>query len=123
MEPIDYVVLEWPGKQPDGAAAPLIIELVDRGIIRILDVAFMAKDENGVAFELDLGSLEAYGAFAGASSGLLNPRISRRPRPPSNPGRPPPCSCGRTAGPRPSPSPCAAPAASSSRAAASPSRP
>jgi hypothetical protein len=72
MGPIDYVVLEWPGKQPDGAAAPLIIELVDRGIIRILDVAFMAKDENGVAYELDLGSLEAYGAFAGASSGLLN---------------------------------------------------
>ena len=72
MGPIDYVVLEWPGQQPDGEAAPLIIELVDRGIIRLLDVAFMAKDENGVAYALDLGELEAYGAFAGASSGLLS---------------------------------------------------
>ena len=72
MGPIDYVVLEWPGQQPDGEAAALIIELVDRGIIRLLDVAFMAKDENGVAYALDLGELEAYGAFAGASSGLLS---------------------------------------------------
>ena len=72
MGPIDYVVLEWPGQQPDGEAAPLIIELVDRGIIRLLDVAFMAKDDNGVAYALDLGELEAYGAFAGASSGLLS---------------------------------------------------
>jgi hypothetical protein len=71
MGPIDYVVLEWPGKQPDGEAAPLIIELVDRGIIRILDVAFMAKDENGSVHALDLGELEAFGSFAGASSGLL----------------------------------------------------
>jgi hypothetical protein len=72
MGPIDYVVLEWPGQQPDGEAAPLIIELVDRGIIRLLDVAFMAKDENGVVYALDLGELEAYGSFAGASSGLLS---------------------------------------------------
>jgi len=72
MGPIDYVVLEWPGQQPDGEAAPLIIELVDRGIIRLLDVAFMAKDENGVIFALDLGELDAYAAFAGASSGLLS---------------------------------------------------
>jgi hypothetical protein len=72
MGPIDYMVLEWPGQQPDGEAAPLIIELVDRGIIRLLDVAFMAKDENGVAYALELGELEAYGAFAGASSGLLS---------------------------------------------------
>jgi hypothetical protein len=72
MGPIDYVVLEWPGQQPDGEAAPLIIDLVDRGIIRILDVAFMAKDENGSVYALDLGELEAYGSFAGASSGLLS---------------------------------------------------
>src|SRR3954469_9748410 len=72
MGPIDYVVLEWPGQQPDGEAAPLIIDLVDRGIIRLLDVAFMAKDENGVVFALDLSELAAYEAFAGASSGLLS---------------------------------------------------
>jgi len=72
MGPIDFVVLEWPGQQPNGEAAPMIIELVDRGIIRLLDVAFMAKDDNGVAYALDLGELPAYGEFTGASSGLLS---------------------------------------------------
>jgi hypothetical protein len=74
MGPIDYVVIEWPGEQPDGQAAPLIVDLADRGIIRILDIAFLAKDENGSVYALDLPDLEAseaFGAFEGASSGLL----------------------------------------------------
>jgi hypothetical protein len=73
MGPIDYVVLEWPGEQPSGQAAPLILDLVDRGIIRILDIAFMAKDDNGVAYALDLADLDReFATFAGASSGLLD---------------------------------------------------
>jgi hypothetical protein len=47
MGPIDNVVLEWPREQPSGEAAPLIVDLVERGIIRILDLAFLGKDENG----------------------------------------------------------------------------
>jgi hypothetical protein len=47
MGPIDYVVLEWPGEQPSGEAAPLIVDLVEGGTIRILDLAFLGKDENG----------------------------------------------------------------------------
>ena len=35
MGPIDYIVLEWPGEQPHGEVAPLILDLVDRGVIRI----------------------------------------------------------------------------------------
>jgi Family of unknown function (DUF6325) len=73
MGPIDYVVLEWPGRQPDGSVAPLIIDLVDRGIIRIIDVAVMAKDEEGHVAALDLGSLEGeFAEFEGASTGLLD---------------------------------------------------
>ena len=75
MGPIDYVVLEWPGKQPTGEAGEMIIDLVDRGIIRILDVAFLGKDENGSAYAIDLADLDAaegFGAFEGASSGLLS---------------------------------------------------
>jgi hypothetical protein len=72
MGPIDYVVLEWPGEQPSGQAAPLIVDLVERGIIRILDLAFLGKDENGVVYAIDLADLDSeYTAFAGASSGLL----------------------------------------------------
>ena len=75
MGPIDYVVLEWPGRQPNGEAAPLLVDLVERGIIRILDVAFIAKDADGsvVALDLDtLGDEGGFGVFAGASSGLLD---------------------------------------------------
>ncbi len=76
MGPIDYIVLEWPGRQPTGEAAPLIIDLVDRGIIRIIDIAFMRKLEDGSIDTLDLGALNGdsagFDAFEGASSGLLS---------------------------------------------------
>jgi hypothetical protein len=76
MGPIDYVVLEWPNQQPNGEVAPLILDLVDRGLIRILDIAFMVKDENGVVGALDLASLAgeaaAFAEFDGASSGLMD---------------------------------------------------
>lgn len=74
MGPVDYIVLEWPGRQPDGSVAPLILDLVDRGIIRILDVAFLGKDENGNAYAIDVSEVaaaEAFGAFEGAQSGLM----------------------------------------------------
>jgi hypothetical protein len=72
--PIDYVVLEWPGRQPTGEALPLLRDLVDRGLIRILDVAFMVKAEDGSVAALELGAVGDDGGlseFAGASSGLL----------------------------------------------------
>jgi Family of unknown function (DUF6325) len=71
--PIDYIVIEWPGRQPTGEAAPLILDLVDRGIIRLLDIAFVVKDEDGKVAGVDLAELEAeaFGEFEGASSGLL----------------------------------------------------
>jgi Family of unknown function (DUF6325) len=72
MGPIDYVVLEWPGRQPEGQVAPLILDLVDRGIIRILDVAFMVKGDDGTIATIE--AAEVGGEFTvldGASSGLI----------------------------------------------------
>ena len=76
LGPIDYVVLEWPGAFPDASEVqPLLLDLVDRGIIRILDIGFVAKDENGEVTGLDIGDLKqvaaAFAEFEGASSGLL----------------------------------------------------
>jgi hypothetical protein len=71
MGPIDYVVIEWPGRQPTGEAAPLIMDLVDRGIIRILDVAFMVKGDDGTIATLEASDLEGFNELDGASSGLL----------------------------------------------------
>jgi hypothetical protein len=76
MGPIDYVVIEWPRQQPVGEAAPLILDAVNRGIIRILDIAMLAKDSDGTIATLDLGALNGSDAggfadFDGASSGLI----------------------------------------------------
>lgn len=75
MGPIDYILVEWPGRQPNGEVAPHLVDLVDRGLIRILDLAFVTKDEDGTVAGLELadlgdgaGELEV---FEGASSGLL----------------------------------------------------
>ena len=76
MGPIDYMVLEWDGDQPvTGEVMPLLVELVDRGIIRILDLAFIVKDEDGSVMAKDFGELaqqsDGLADFHGASSGLL----------------------------------------------------
>ena len=76
LGPIDYVVLEWPGAYPDTTEVqPLLLDLVSRGIIRILDIAFVTKDEDGSVTGLELGDLKqvtaAFVEFEGAASGLL----------------------------------------------------
>ena len=75
MGPIDYVLVEWPGRQPTGEAMPHLIDLVDRGLIRILDLAFIAKGEDGSVAALEIADLgdevAELAVFEGASSGLL----------------------------------------------------
>jgi len=74
--PIDYVLIEWRGRQPNGEAMPHLIDLVDRGVIRVLDVAFIAKEEDGSVAGIELADLGDGAAelsvFAGASSGLIS---------------------------------------------------
>jgi uncharacterized membrane protein len=74
--PIDYVLIEWRGRQPNGEVAPQVVDLVDRGLIRVLDVAFIAKDEDGSVAGIELADLGDGAAqlsvFEGASSGLIS---------------------------------------------------
>ena len=76
MGPIDYLIVEWPGRQPNGEAAPALVDLVDRGLIRVLDLVFIAKDDDGSVTRLeiaDVGDAEPeLTVFAGASSGLVS---------------------------------------------------
>jgi uncharacterized membrane protein len=76
MGPIDYIILEWPSEPSGDEVVPLMIDLVDRGIIRILDIAFVSKDDGGglTAIEIDdLGpDAAAFHAFRGAASGLVD---------------------------------------------------
>lgn len=76
MGPIDYIVVEWPGRQPNGEVAPHLVDLVERGLIRILDLVFVAKDEDGNVAGLEIselaGEVAELSVFEGASSGLLS---------------------------------------------------
>jgi hypothetical protein len=74
MGPIDYIVIEWPGQQPTGTVVPKLLDLVDRGIIRIIDIAFVGKDPGGAVFAMELSDFDGDGSFAafeGASTGIL----------------------------------------------------
>jgi len=76
MGPIDYLLVEWPGRQPSGEVAPHLVDLVERGLIRIIDLALISKDEDGnvAGIEIeDLGDGSAeLSVFEGASSGLIS---------------------------------------------------
>ncbi|MFF4350623.1 DUF6325 family protein [Streptomyces sp. NPDC001530] len=76
MGPIDYVVVEFPGNRMTGEGFPLLVDLVDRGIIRILDLVFIRKDEDGSVTALEIADLTGDGnldlaIFEGVQSGLL----------------------------------------------------
>lgn len=77
LGPIDIVVIGYPADAPlTGEAAPYLLDLVDRGIIRVLDVLFVMEGEDGTfsgfeATDIDSESLGDLHVFAGASTGLL----------------------------------------------------
>jgi hypothetical protein len=74
--PVDYLVVEYPGGRPTGEALPYLVDLVDRGLIRILDLVFVRKGEDGSVAAVDIVDLSrdmdtGLTAFEGATSGLL----------------------------------------------------
>ena len=77
MGPIDYLVVEFPGSRMTGEGLPLLVDLVDRGIIRILDLVFVKKELDGSMKGMEITDLDQDGkldlaVFEGASSGLLD---------------------------------------------------
>ena len=77
MGPVDYMVVEFPGNRMTGEGLPLLIDLVDRGIIRILDFAFVMKEADGSVHAIEIADFDGDGqldlaAFEGVSSGLLD---------------------------------------------------
>ena len=77
LGPIDIIVIAYPADAPmTGEAVPLFMDLISRGIVRVLDVMFVIKNEDGTfsgfdATDLDDQSVGDFNAFSGASSGLL----------------------------------------------------
>jgi hypothetical protein len=77
LGPIDIAVIAYPAGSPmTGEAAPLLLDLVERQVIRVLDVMFVTKNEDGSysGFEargLDEKGVGDFAVFEGASSGLF----------------------------------------------------
>lgn len=75
MGPIDFILVEWPGRQPTGEAIPHLIDLVDRGLIRILDLAFIAKEGDGSVTRIEFAEVAEqvaeFSYFHGATSGVI----------------------------------------------------
>jgi Family of unknown function (DUF6325) len=78
LGPVDYLVVEWPpGKEPTGEGLSHLADLTDRGLIRVLDLAFVQKQHDGKMKGLVIADLDQDGSldlaqFEGASSGILD---------------------------------------------------
>src|SRR4029453_5580557 len=77
MGPISYLIVEFPGNKMTGEGLPLLVDLVDRGLIRVLDLQFITRAEDGSLAAPALTDLDRDGqldlaVFEGVSSGLLD---------------------------------------------------
>jgi hypothetical protein len=74
--PVEYLVVEFPVGHPTGENLPLLVDLVGRGLIRLLDLVFVRRELDGGVSALELADLDGDGTldlavFEGASSGIL----------------------------------------------------
>lgn len=74
--PIDYLVVEFPGSRMTGEGLPLLVDLVNSGTIRLLDLVFVQRALDGSVTALEIADFDNDGEldlaiFEGASSGLL----------------------------------------------------
>jgi uncharacterized membrane protein len=77
LGPISYLIVEFPGNKMTGEGFSALVELVDAGVIRILDLVFVTRDTDGSVRMLQLADLDGDGSldlavFEGASSGLID---------------------------------------------------
>jgi hypothetical protein len=77
MGPISYLIVESPGNKMTGEGLPILVDLVERGLIRILDLSFVTRDNDGSVRAIELRDFDSDGVldvamFEGASSGLLD---------------------------------------------------
>jgi hypothetical protein len=77
LGPVDFLAVELPGAQVTGEGFQLLLDLVDREVVRVLDLEFIAKAADGSVSKVALGDVQHGGdvdvtRWEGASSGLLD---------------------------------------------------
>lgn len=70
--PIDYIVVEFPGNQMTGEGVPILLDLVDKGTIRLLDLMAIVKDADGTVTVAELSQVPELAALARGISGILD---------------------------------------------------
>jgi uncharacterized membrane protein len=75
--PVEYVVIGFPGNRFKGEIVPAIAELVDNGLIRIIDVAFIKRDADGTVTVFEYDALDdvlefGFADVEGEAGGVLN---------------------------------------------------
>lgn len=58
LGPVDWIVVEFPGSTFNGSIAPEITALVDRGLVRILDLLILKKDAEGALDVAELADID-----------------------------------------------------------------
>jgi Family of unknown function (DUF6325) len=76
LGPIDYLAVEWPDRHVTGEGFRLLMDLVDRDVVRVLDILFIAKATDGTVTKVDVADVEHSESLDerlwGLSSGLLD---------------------------------------------------
>jgi hypothetical protein len=77
MGPIDYLIVEFPDDRRTGEGLPLLIDLVERGVIRLLDLVFIRRNHDDSVVGIALTDFDGdrhldLTVFQGASSGLVD---------------------------------------------------
>jgi hypothetical protein len=58
LGPVDWIVVEFPGSRFNGQIAPALFDLVQRDLIRVLDLLVLKKDDDGALEAFELSDLE-----------------------------------------------------------------
>lgn len=58
LGPVDYIVVEFPGSKFTGEIAPALRNLVERGLVRVLDLLVLKKDDDGTIEAFEISDLE-----------------------------------------------------------------
>lgn len=75
LAPVEYIVIDFPGNRFDGSIVPALVDLVERRVVRILDLVFVKKDDDGsiTSFEFDqLDEVSDFAALDGDAGGVLS---------------------------------------------------